>query len=133
VSPRFELETAVSKLTWLNKWVSPVELMDAINDARNVLLNSAPVSLTVRSEPLHNESKPPNNNNAAANQHSSNERSLSDVFQRIVEAKEAAGQSAGTDDEDVPLWDNTINKENIRQIPEQVERVTAYIPGNVVN
>ncbi|MDR1250319.1 MAG: DNA polymerase III subunit gamma/tau [Treponema sp.] len=37
VSPRFELETAVSKLSWLDRWVSPQEMRAAIAGARSVL------------------------------------------------------------------------------------------------
>jgi DNA polymerase-3 subunit gamma/tau len=37
VSPRFELETLVSKLCWLEKWVSPLELGDAVAQARKAL------------------------------------------------------------------------------------------------
>ncbi|MDR1950247.1 MAG: DNA polymerase III subunit gamma/tau [Spirochaetaceae bacterium] len=37
VSPRFELETVVSKLSWLNRWVSPPELRTVIGQARAVL------------------------------------------------------------------------------------------------
>jgi DNA polymerase-3 subunit gamma/tau len=40
VSPRFELETVLSKLCWLDRWVSPLELRDAIAGARNVLAQS---------------------------------------------------------------------------------------------
>jgi DNA polymerase-3 subunit gamma/tau len=42
VSPRFELETAVSKLCWLTRWVSPQELRAAIAGAREVLGNTRP-------------------------------------------------------------------------------------------
>ena len=37
ISPRFELETAVSKLAWLSHWVSPTELSTALNSAKAVL------------------------------------------------------------------------------------------------
>ncbi|GHV82019.1 hypothetical protein AGMMS49991_05770 [Spirochaetia bacterium] len=37
VSPRFELETAVSKLSWLDHWISPPELRAAIAGARESL------------------------------------------------------------------------------------------------
>jgi DNA polymerase-3 subunit gamma/tau len=37
VSPRFELETVISKLSWLDRWVSPLEMRAAIADARNAL------------------------------------------------------------------------------------------------
>ncbi len=34
VSPRFELETVVSKLAWMNQWVSPAELKSALTDVQ---------------------------------------------------------------------------------------------------
>jgi DNA polymerase-3 subunit gamma/tau len=37
VSPRFELETVIAKLSWLDRWVSPLEMRAAIADARNAL------------------------------------------------------------------------------------------------
>jgi len=37
VSPRFELETLVSKLCWLEKWISPVELEDAVSRTHKLL------------------------------------------------------------------------------------------------
>jgi DNA polymerase-3 subunit gamma/tau len=37
LSPRFELETAVSKLCWLDAWISPPELRSAIEAARSAL------------------------------------------------------------------------------------------------
>jgi DNA polymerase-3 subunit gamma/tau len=37
LSPRFELETVVSKLCWLDRWVSPLELRGAIAGAREAL------------------------------------------------------------------------------------------------
>jgi len=43
VSPRFELETLVSKLCWLEKWVSPAELGSAVAGAK-ALLGKNPTS-----------------------------------------------------------------------------------------
>jgi DNA polymerase-3 subunit gamma/tau len=37
VSPRFELEILASKLCWLDRWVSPLELRNAVSQARDVL------------------------------------------------------------------------------------------------
>ncbi|GHU08155.1 hypothetical protein FACS1894151_03610 [Spirochaetia bacterium] len=37
ISPRFELEAAVSKLSWLDKWLSPAELASAVADVRSTL------------------------------------------------------------------------------------------------
>jgi DNA polymerase-3 subunit gamma/tau len=42
LSPRFELETAVSKLCWLDLWISPPELRSAIEAARSALGPAVP-------------------------------------------------------------------------------------------
>ncbi|MDR2433578.1 MAG: DNA polymerase III subunit gamma/tau [Treponema sp.] len=41
VSARFELETAISKLSWLSHWVSPPELKAAMEKAQSVLRSSS--------------------------------------------------------------------------------------------
>ena len=42
VSPRFELETLVSKLCWLEKWISPAELGEAVTQTQNLLGTKRP-------------------------------------------------------------------------------------------
>jgi len=37
--PRFELETAISKLSWLRRWIAPSELKEAVENLRSSLLN----------------------------------------------------------------------------------------------
>jgi DNA polymerase-3 subunit gamma/tau len=45
VSPRFELETAVSKLSWLDRWISPAELRETVAGLRRSLgTGGAPAS-----------------------------------------------------------------------------------------
>ena len=39
ISPRFELETLVSKLCWLEKWVSPAEMGEAVAGVQNIIKN----------------------------------------------------------------------------------------------
>lgn len=39
LSPRFELETAISKLSWIRRWISPSELKDITEQIRGSLLN----------------------------------------------------------------------------------------------
>ena len=41
LSPRFELEAAVSKLCWLDRWISPRELRAAVESARSALGSAA--------------------------------------------------------------------------------------------
>jgi DNA polymerase-3 subunit gamma/tau len=42
LSPRFELEAAVSKLCWLDRWISPQELRTAVETARTCLKTPEP-------------------------------------------------------------------------------------------
>lgn len=39
LSPRFELETAISKLCWLRRWIAPSELRETMENLRRNLLN----------------------------------------------------------------------------------------------
>jgi len=134
VSPRFELEAAVSKLTWLNKWVSPVELKKAIDDTRNILLNAQKQPVTAQSQttssPAGSLAGNPVGNpvgNRVASSYNEG-RSLADEFQRMVAAKETAAQT--TDDDDVPMWSS--DKKNTENLS-QVEQVIAIIPGKVID
>ncbi|MCL2264988.1 MAG: DNA polymerase III subunit gamma/tau [Treponema sp.] len=136
VSPRFELETAVSKLTWLTKWVSPAELKESIDAAHSVLAGGAGVLPRVpqkKTETVsHNgsagqsadEASGPAQKDQSLN---SGERSLSNEFQRMIAKKESGA------DDDVPMWDNAVNrvqKDNAN--PPEVENVLSVIPGTVV-
>lgn len=39
LSPRFELETAISRLSWLRRWIAPSELKEQVDILRNSILN----------------------------------------------------------------------------------------------
>jgi DNA polymerase-3 subunit gamma/tau len=143
VSPRFELETAVSKLSWLNKWVSPMELKAAIDDARGVLGRPASIgqsgavtqnqSYRQPETVSHNETARPQSavpGDVEKKTQSGGGRSLADEFQRMVAAREAAP----SDDEDVPLWDSAVHKKSAEnENPPEVEKVLSMIPGTVIN
>ena len=144
VSPRFELETAVSKLTWLNKWVTQAELKEAIDSARGILGNGhSAVSRPApkQPEPAYGDkirtfaqaaapaAVPVSADNTVSRQFpAADGRSLSAEFHRMVAAKEAVG-----DDEDVPLWDSAVHKNAEKEIPPQVERVLSVIPGTMID
>ena len=139
VSPRFELETAVSKLTWLNRWVSQAELKEAIDDARGILgggHSSVTRMSPKQAEPAYGDSirafmpaSAASANGPASRQFpAADGRSLSAEFDRIAAAKDAGG-----DEEDVPLWDSAVHKDAEKEIPPQVERVLSVIPGTIIN
>jgi DNA polymerase-3 subunit gamma/tau len=144
VSPRFELETAISKLVWLNKWVSPIELKEAIDSVRGVLGNASNLRLEPSSKEPQKQTMTRNESStsalASAPMSAAGERSLADEFQRMIAAKEASGSadmsadimSVDMDDEDVPMWDSTVNKTEETEIYPQVEQVRSFIPGTVV-
>jgi len=129
VSPRFELETAVSKLTWLNKWVSHSELKEAVNNAQAALFAAG--SNRVQPAVLHNEKssslpqKPADSKPFAS---SGNSRSLTDEFQRMIAAKE----TGFTDDEDAPMWDNAVRKNEKENNPPAIDNFLSIIPGTVI-
>jgi len=146
VSPRFELETAVSKLTWLNKWVSPAELKEAVDNARSVLgiagnQVSPDVSRKQTAAVSRNEAASGSGVNIAGNnavgghtahsQSSTGERSLTDELNRVIAKKDNyAVSEAAPEEEDVPMWESVRKPEN--KNPPEVENVLSMIPGTVV-
>jgi DNA polymerase-3 subunit gamma/tau len=158
VSPRFELEITVSKLSWLNRWVSPVELKDAIKNARISSSGTAPgstgvanknPSVSANNNALENSgysadtsgenTRTPSNTHRSADTFNRSQGpyegpSLSDDFRRMIAGHETntgvTGEQQG-DEDDVPMWDNVVQKKN-EKIPPQVERVLSMIPGTIV-
>jgi DNA polymerase-3 subunit gamma/tau len=123
VSPRFELETVVSKLSWLRNWIPPAELGAAVEEARNALGggNARPLAggepgPAARGELPRNPAEPRAGQGAGPGPVSSMAPSLSEEFRRRMAAREArtpaaspAGrrgeeQAEGDDDEDLPMW-----------------------------
>jgi DNA polymerase-3 subunit gamma/tau len=159
VSPRFELETAVSKLSWLSHWVSPPELKTALDNAQNILHQSAAPGMGGMPRPLAQGGvEPPGpakDQRPEAGFSGGGEaeapappggggRSLSEDFRRLLAAKKAGlpngNESPGAEnEEDVPMWSNIPqNKsESAASAPEDqktpVERVLSLIPGTVIS
>jgi DNA polymerase-3 subunit gamma/tau len=133
VSPRFELETAVSKLSWLTRWASPVELKDALENARSVLgggqvaAQPKPASRAVEAKAA--ETRQPPKPTPAAKQPIDTRHplaggsSLTDVFNQMFADKE---------EDDAPVWSNVVHKEENTGSSSQVQNVLARIPGTVV-
>jgi DNA polymerase-3 subunit gamma/tau len=138
VSPRFDLETAVSKLSWLTKWVSPVELKEAVDDARSCfgspsgrLPSNAPPARTPATTPAVTPAASQTGSMPAAvtpGVPGGDNRSLSDAFQRMVAAK--GNTVSHNSDDDAPMWSSVQKTEN-ENLPE-VENVLSIIPGSVI-
>jgi DNA polymerase III gamma/tau subunit len=145
VSPRFEFETAVTKLSWLDKWVSPAELKDALNKAQYVLRSQvAGGNLTVAGAAP--EQKPV----YAANTQSgySEKKSLAEEYRKRKAEKASAPSDNGADEDlDAPPWSGIINTENQGDMSQgdkspgdisrgdlsPVDRVLKHIPGTIIN
>ncbi len=162
VSPRFELETAVSKLSWLSRWISPTELGEAVENARGVLGNAGirqGRAAAVKTAPAARETASSDIKSAdiksadvksasaasapaaAAPRPQPKSGSLSDEFRRMLAERGSNVSSASSDgtssddtfgDDDVPLWDRSVSKNGGGEIPPQVETVLSVIPGTVV-
>ncbi len=137
VSPRFELETAISKLTWLSKWVSPTELKEAVDDARNVLgiagihdpIGSAKQTAATPRNEMPSAAQSSHGGGIAAQPQSSGGRSLTDEFNRMIAKKDNPAASA--DEDDAPMWESVRKPEG--KNPSEVDNVLSMIPGTVVN
>jgi DNA polymerase-3 subunit gamma/tau len=102
VSARFELETAISKLSWLSHWVSPPELKAAMEKAQNALRTSG----TPGERVLHNGRDTPH----AAVEGTARPLAGEAVPPEAFEAGPAIPAKAGPDesprsDEDARKWD----------------------------
>ena len=128
VSPRFELESAVAKLSWLSQWVSPPELRAALDRARSALGGSG------QAGPIARDVKP-----QQQRRQTGGGQSLAEEYRRMLAAK-ATGE---TDDEE-PAWSGIIHNSSAAEpsgaIPgdpqgdmSSVDRVLKFIPGTVVN
>jgi DNA polymerase-3 subunit gamma/tau len=146
VSPRFEAETLVSKLSRLRDWISPAELKAALEGARQALDGGGPRPAYSGGTPPPRESSPhepppreppPRETRPAA--------SLSQEFLRRVAAREShsprterteqdSGEAEDHDD-GVPVWSG-LNREQTRdQANEdpQVRQVLRMFRGTVVS
>jgi len=139
VSPRFELETVVSKLSWLDKWVSPAELRAAIEGAQAVLRGNAAAGaqgglsgpfVQGGSSPRPGEDK---GQRSGAEHEAGGHSPLSDELRRILaEKKEATKPDNENEDDDEPVWRRKSGTEASPREESPVDRVLRLIPGTVI-
>ena len=144
ISPRFELETAVSKLSWLSGWVSPPELASAVKAARFALVQPAAQEGNVRplagGGALNNTQnnagahEKPQTGTVVSSKHPGREtNSLSAEFKRMIAARSNMGGGAeNQDDDDAPMWSNIAHNNNETGGGSEVERLLRIIPGTEV-
>ena len=163
ISPRFELETAVSKLAWLSDWVSPTELSAVLKTARAVLTRQRlPGTQAPEFRPDKNSAaqdggaSPLASGGARTNTQSPSKpaairdhRSLVTDFKIAMAARlgnnGAAADSSGTgqtigsvDEDDVPMWSTVENSTHASgsentENESAEEKVLRIIPGIVVS
>jgi DNA polymerase-3 subunit gamma/tau len=149
VSPRYEFEIAVSKLCWLNKWVSPVELKAAMDRAQNAMRSNAVHAGAVNDKPPAPKQMPQNNPGSPEG------NSLSDELRRMMAAKTkqpaailptaaqpTTANNEANDDDDEPVWRTGQNSAAQNSAPavnessgdeSPLDRVLRIIPGTVIN
>jgi DNA polymerase-3 subunit gamma/tau len=157
VSPRFELETAISKLSWLNKWVSPPELKAALDKAQYALRGQAvpaagsdyaggqggvsrPLAQAGANKPEYAES---------GGHRSLEKPSLAEEYKRmlaekakgvpnpyLLESVNGANQKYGAEDDEEPAWSGIIHESQGAKSQDDedlIDRVLRLIPGKVIN
>jgi len=132
VSVRFELETLASKLCWLTKWISPLELADAVAQARNALGSKRPLAVGNPVEALPSREFPkieeaPNEVKQAA--------SFSDAFSRYMAEKSQQNNEHSARQE--PVSQKTVSEETGAEteieLNPAVRKVLDIIPGTIVS
>jgi DNA polymerase-3 subunit gamma/tau len=136
VSPRFEVETLVSKLSWLKDWIPPAELRAAVEEARRALggggLERRPEAADYPPEAPPPRPSPP--------QEAGSGTSLSQEFLRRVAARESQGPQEGRagfveadrQDDDAPPWSGRQAGGGGRR-DAQVQQVLRIFRGTVVS
>ncbi|MCL2276587.1 MAG: DNA polymerase III subunit gamma/tau [Treponema sp.] len=159
ISPRFDLETAVSKLTWLSKWVSPYELKESLDSARNVLLSgkSAGVfsaSVQEKTESAYGQTAAPRGDDSGQDAFADNALKSGGAAKAADTVKKSGGPLASeflrmvaekengiiNDDDEAPMWDSSVTRNKTadavaagkNNIPPEVENVLSFIPGTPV-
>jgi DNA polymerase-3 subunit gamma/tau len=97
ISPRFDLETVVSKLCWLDRWISPRDLGIAVAGLQQILgagVLSGPAEARINA-PLPSYNAPTAAMKSSAMREVPDRPSLSEGFKRIVAAKAAANNAVG--------------------------------------
>jgi len=149
VSPRFELETAVSKLAWLRDWVSPAELRAAIEGAQAALGGAAGAQGGIPRPLARGGASPegtgapspaPARDKAADDGFATQEeRSMSDGLRRLLAGdRDGWKPDAQGGDDDEPAWRGVLRKDGAGapapgEDESTVDRVLRLIPGAVIN
>ncbi|MDR1128508.1 MAG: hypothetical protein LBL20_04275, partial [Treponema sp.] len=142
VSPRFELETAVSKLSWLDRWVSPAELRETVAGLRRSLGTGAAPAADGSAAAASGSSAPAAARGISGNPGYSEPGSLAEEFQRHLAARtqktaehETAGEfpepGGGGPPETPPAAGQGDNEGNA--VPPQVEVVRQVFNGTLVD
>jgi DNA polymerase-3 subunit gamma/tau len=129
LSPRFELEAAVSKLCWLDRWISPPELRAAVESVRAVLGGKSAA-----------EQNAAGRADAAGQADGTGQAGAADTppFPRETGAGRAAGESGGFMDRPGAFTEGfkqfLAQKTETRPetIPEEAETVRRLFQGTVV-
>ncbi|MCL1837091.1 MAG: DNA polymerase III subunit gamma/tau [Treponema sp.] len=132
VSPRFELETAVSKLAWLGQWVSPVELKAALDGARRVLGAHAGSAAANTSGGAPGPRQEAQSYASRTRHRNDEEQAIADECRRILTADAGQPRAEPAEDNDEPVWSghlrNTANEP--RNEPQGDESPGNVLPGD---
>jgi DNA polymerase-3 subunit gamma/tau len=130
VSPRFELETLASKLCWLDRWVSPPELAETVERAKEALKGgvSRPLAGAAAAWDSPQEAAAPANPAASASFRREEKEPgfLTEGFKRYIESKKSGGFNGA----DRP-WDDSPPR-NSPDLNPGVQTVLKLFQGTIV-
>jgi DNA polymerase-3 subunit gamma/tau len=108
VSPRFELETVISKLSWLDRWIPASELRAAVERTREALgLKDGIDRPLAGPEPQAPGSETPGRGRgepSGGGPGGAELPSLTEGFRRYIASREGGAPEPSREDDDLPVW-----------------------------
>jgi DNA polymerase-3 subunit gamma/tau len=132
VSPRFELETVISKLCWLDRWVPTVELRAAVERAQEALGVKDGIARPLAGA----EPQPPGEGSPEPQAPAPGDSpSITEGFKNYIAAREGGSKTSQAEpDEDVPFWSRIsgTSADPEPDIPPQAKRVLDIFGGTII-
>jgi DNA polymerase-3 subunit gamma/tau len=138
VSPRFELETLAAKLCWLDRWVSPPELAETVDRARDALKGGVGRPLAgegeggVRNTALSPEGSPGQAASEVSGQRESEAGVLTEGFKRYMAAKKSGERSGAGQPWDDRRRDDPPPRDS-RELNPGVQTVLKLFQGTIIS
>lgn len=115
LSPRYELELAFSRLSWLNQYVSPAEVKKAIDEAKSLLLNGSSAQ-TQQKTPVAVQPEAPQETRAMPAQPSRESQAPANIFAQPAQNQPAVQNTAAREQAPRNIFASSGQPQAVQQV-----------------